>query len=59
MVLEENDGGVDNAKAFLHAKGWDIYMNEKEKIVKGGYLVEVVDHDKKKFLWEVVEDHVV
>ena len=42
MVFEENNGGVDDAKALLHAKRWDIYVNEKEKIVKGGYSVEVV-----------------
>ena len=28
MVFEDNDGGVDDAKAFLHAKRWDIYVNE-------------------------------
>ena len=59
MVFENNDGGVGNATAFLHAKRWDIYVNEKEKLVKGGYLVEVVGHDKKKVLWGVVGDHVV
>ena len=29
MVFEYNDGGVDDAKAFLHAKRWDVYANEK------------------------------
>ena len=29
MVFKDNDGGVDNAKALLHAKMWDIYVNEK------------------------------
>ena len=28
-------------------------------MVKGGYLVEFSGHDKKKVLWEVVDDHVV
>ena len=28
MLFEDNDGGVDDAKAFLHAKRWDIYVNE-------------------------------
>ena len=36
-----------------------IYINEKGKLVKGKYSVEVVGHDKKKVLWEVVGDHVV
>ena len=39
MVFEDNDGGVDDANALLHAKRWDIYVNEKENIIKGGYLV--------------------
>ena len=58
-MSEDNDGGVDDAKALLHAKRWDIYVNEKEKLVKGGYSVEVVGHDKKKVIWEVVYDNVV
>ena len=28
MVFEDNDGGVDYAKALLHAKGWYVYVNE-------------------------------
>ena len=27
--------------------------------MKGKYSVEVVGHDKKKVLWEVVDDHVL
>ena len=27
MVFEDNDGGDDDAKAFLHANRWDIYVN--------------------------------
>ena len=59
MVSEENDGGMDDAKELLNAKRWDLYVNEKEQLVKGGYSVEVFGHDKKKVLWEVVDDHVV
>ena len=59
MVFEDNDGGVDDAKALLHAKRWDVYVNEKENLVKGGYFVEVVGHDGKKVVWEVVDDCVV
>ena len=29
MVFEDNDGGMDNKKAILHDKRWDVYMNEK------------------------------
>ena len=46
-VFEDNDGGVDDKKALLNAKMWD------------GYLVEVVGHDGKKVILEVVGDHVV
>ena len=48
MVSEENDQGVNDAKALLHYKRWNVYVNEKEKLVKYGYLVEVVGNDKKK-----------
>ena len=57
IVFEDNGGGVDDAKALLHAKRWDLYVNEKEKLVKGGYLVEVVGHVNKKVLQEVVNNH--
>ena len=57
-VFKDNEGGVDE-QALLHAKRWDLYLYEREKLVKGKYLVEVVGHDKKKVLWEVVGDHVV
>ena len=39
-VIEDNDGGVDDAKALLHANRWDVYVNEKGKLVKGRYSVE-------------------
>ena len=57
-VSEDNEGGVDE-KALLHANRWDLYLDEKEKLVNGKYLVEVVGHDKKKVLWEVVKYHVI
>ena len=59
MVFKDNGGGVDDAKALLHAARWGFYVNENENLVKGGYLVEVVGHDRKNFLWKVVDDHVV
>ena len=59
ICFEDNEGGVDDKKALLNAKRWDLYLNEKEKISKRKYLVEVVGHDKKKLLWEVVGNHVV
>ena len=27
MMFEDNDGGVDDTKALLHAKRWDVYVN--------------------------------
>ena len=53
-VFEDNEGGVDE-KALLHAKRWDLYLNEKEKLVKGKYLVEVVGHDKKRYFGKWLE----
>ena len=35
-------------KALLHAKRWDLYLNERESLVKGNYLVEVFGRDNKK-----------
>ena len=49
-MFEDNYIGVDDAKTLLHAKRQDIYVNENENLVKGGYLVEVVGHDKKKVI---------
>ena len=55
----DNEGGVDDKKALLHTKRWDLYLNKKKSLVKCKYSVEVVRHDKKKVLWGVVGDHVV
>ena len=51
MVSEDNDGGVDDKKALLHIKRWDVYVNENKKLIKGGYYVEVVCSGGKKVLW--------
>ena len=48
IVFEENNGGMDDAKALLHAKRWYIYVNEKENIVKGGYLVQFLVVTRRK-----------
>ena len=44
-VFEDNEGGVYNKKELLHAKRWDLYVNKKEQLVKGNYLVEIVGHN--------------
>ena len=59
MVFKDNDGGVDNNKALIHAKRWNLYVNENKNIIKGGYLVEVFGSDRKKVIWKVVYDHVI
>ena len=59
MVFQDNNGGVDGTKALLHANKWDVYNSDNEASVKGGYLVEVSDKERKKIIWEVVDDHVV
>ena len=59
IFFEDNYEGVDDKKELLHTNRWDIYMNEKENIINGGYLVEVFDSDRKRFLCGVVDDHVV
>ena len=37
-------------KALLHAKRWYVYVNKKENLIKGGYLVEVFGSDGEKVL---------
>ena len=59
MGFKDNDGGVDDHKVILHAKMWDVYMNKKKELIKGGYSMEVSGSDEKKVLWELVNDHVV
>ena len=39
MLFDDNDVGMDNAKVLLHAKRWNIYVNENESLVKGGCLL--------------------
>ena len=29
IFFEGNGGGVDDKKALIHAKRWDVYVNEK------------------------------
>ena len=50
VVSVDNDRGVEDAKALLHANRWDIYVNEKQNLIKGGYLMEFFGHDQKKIL---------
>ena len=46
--------------AILHAKRWDIYMNNRRKhLLRGGYHKEVSGSDGKKFFWGAVDNHVV
>ena len=51
MVFYDNDGGEDDKKPLIHAKRWDVYVNEKANIIKGGYSLEVVSYYEKKVIW--------
>ena len=59
MVFEDNDGGVDYNKVILHAKSRDVYMNDKEALIKVGFYVEFFGSGRNKVIWEVVDDNVV
>ena len=59
MVFEGDNRAMENQKASLHTKNWDVYMNDEKVLIKGSYYVEVSDSDGKNFMWEVVDDHVV
>ena len=58
-VFEDSDGGMDNKRAFLNAKRWNVYVGENKKIIKGGYFAEVVGSDGKKVFGEVINDYFV
>ena len=55
--MRGNDGWVDDKKALLHAKIWDVYVKKKKCLI--GYSVEVVGSGGKKVLCEVVDNHVL
>ena len=38
-VFENNEWGVYDNMSLLHAKTYDIYMNEKWSLMKGGYYM--------------------
>ena len=59
IFFEDNDGGVDDKKSWIHDNRWDVYMNEKKRLIKGGYWVYGVDSGGKKLILEVVDNHVV
>ena len=50
MVFYNNKGGVNEEKAILHYNSWDVYMNRKESLIKGGHSVEVLGSDGKKVI---------
>ena len=50
MIFEGNDGGLDNQEAIIHSKRWDVYMNEKNALIRGGYSVEVSGYDGNKVI---------
>ena len=50
---------MEDNKLLIHVNRWGVYVNERENLIKGCYLVEVVGHDRKKVIWGVVDNHVV
>ena len=59
IVFEDIDGEVDDKKALLHANRWNVYVNENQKLIKHGCLLEVVGSYEKKVLWELLDNHVI
>ena len=51
MVFEDNDEGVDDQKAIIHAKRWGVYKNKKKFLIRDRYFVEVSCSDGRKVLW--------
>ena len=51
MVSKDNDVGVDDNKAVLQAKRWDVYVKQKESLIKGEYSGEVFGSDWEKVIW--------
>ena len=39
VVFKDNAGGVEDYNELIHDKMWDVYVNDKGKLVKGGYSV--------------------
>ena len=39
-MFKVNDVGGGDKKALLHAKRWDVSMNENENLIKGGLFGE-------------------
>ena len=50
---------MDGQISMLLNKRWDIYMNKKEAIIKGGCSFKLSSSDRKKFIWEVVDNNAV
>ena len=59
IVLEENDGGVDDAKELLNFNRWYVYVHDKKILFRVGIWMEVVCSKGKKVVWEMVDNHVV
>ena len=41
VVFKDNNRGVDDNKAVLNSKRWEVLMNKKQSFIKGGYSIEV------------------
>ena len=59
VVFEDTGIGTEYEKSLKNYKRCDVYMSEKIFLTKGGYYVEVSGCDRKKLIWEVVDDNSV
>ena len=59
MMLGNNQAGKYEDKSLLHSNRWYFYMRQKLSLIDVGYSVEVSGSDRKKVVWEVIQDHVV
>ena len=50
---------MDDEKHIIHAISSDIYMNEKQLLIKVEYFTELSGSGEKKVIWVVLENHVV
>ena len=48
-----------NDKKNIHALRWDVYIKEKEDLIKGEFLVSVSHPKEGNIVWTCVKDHII
>ena len=54
-IVEENI----NDKGKFHEIMWEVYMKEREGLIKRGFPVEVLHQKRGKIVWTCVEDNII